>query len=63
MRFVMKRLMVNLVAFAVIGIGGLALTAPNANANVQCKGGWELQCDGGECCTVCQASGEIGDCE
>ncbi len=28
----------------------------------ECDGGWQLQCNGGTCCTVCQATGKIGDC-
>lgn len=28
-----------------------------------CESGWELQCDGNLCCTVCQTSGEIGGCQ
>lgn len=27
-----------------------------------CAGGWELRCQGNVCCTVCQATGQIGDC-
>lgn len=27
-----------------------------------CPSGWELQCSGGRCCTVCQDDGKIGAC-
>ncbi len=27
-----------------------------------CSSGWELQCAGSRCCTVCQDTGAIGGC-
>lgn len=27
-----------------------------------CEEDWDLRCNGGTCCTVCQSTGEIGDC-
>mgnify|MGYP006284185467 CR=1 FL=1 len=62
----MRRLIVNSVALLVIGLGGLTLSIPqNASATVigSCESGWELQCDGNVCCTVCQDDGSIGECE
>lgn len=66
----MKRLLVNLVAFFVIGIGGFYLSTPvlaSSNAAMSCSSGYVLECatDGQNyiCCTVCQDDGRIGDCD
>jgi hypothetical protein len=59
----MKRLLVYGPLGLIVVLGTLALARPSAADPLSCQGGWELQCDGNVCCTVCQSTGEIGDCQ
>lgn len=43
--------------------GGLADPTVQLFEPGGCAGGWELRCSGNVCCTVCQANGQIGDCQ
>jgi hypothetical protein len=28
-----------------------------------CEGGWDVQCDGNVCCSICPTTGELGNCK
>ena len=69
----MKRLVVNVIAFVIIGIGGLYLSVPAASASSytaevikSCPSQFKMSCinDGVAwiCCTGCEATGEFGEC-
>jgi len=59
----MRRFMLNFGLALVVALGAMALATPTAaSASMSCDGGWELRCNGNICCTVCQATGQIGDC-
>lgn len=62
MRKVLATAFLTVLSLAFLG-GGFSLAQRVQAAPGGCEGGWELQCDGNVCCTVCQGSGEIGDCE
>ena len=60
----MRRFVLDFGLATVVALGAMILAAPaTASASMSCETGWELQCDGNVCCTVCQADGKIGDCE
>lgn len=58
----MRRLTLNGALMLIIGLGAFALGSPATAAIAGCEGGWDLKCDNGTCCTVCQETGGIGDC-
>lgn len=66
----MKINIINLIAVLIMGIGSLAFTNPTTVIlSNPCEGGYELQCDDVDdsiftvCCSVCQSSGDIGECK
>lgn len=62
----MRRFLLNLGLGLIVAFGAFTMTSAPATAmaeEAECEGGWELQCDGNVCCTVCQADGGIGSCK